>query len=174
MKNIGLIIITVLATWFVLTMVNIDMPFVPNIEVTSVPSELAQTTVSSSTVISVPQSAVMSYREVSLYIFKSINDVRVSYGLDELVWSEVLAGLAQEHSSWMALTSIYKHSENNVWENICTGTGYSNDIEAADAAVQSWLDSPPHRENMLNPNRSYGAIGYAKKGATFYVTFMAE
>ncbi len=56
-------------------------------------------------------------------------------------------------------------------ENLYMGSGGYN---SPGAAVQAWLNSPGHRENMLYPNAVHIGVGYAYDDATGagYVTAM--
>jgi uncharacterized protein YkwD len=78
---------------------------------------------------------------------------------------------AQRHADRMAATGLYGHEigpgtdfqsriyevgfTNSSGENI--GVGYGS----VDDAIQGWLDSPPHRKNMLKANYNAAGIAYA-------------
>jgi uncharacterized protein YkwD len=99
-------------------------------------------------------------------VLAQMNTIRRSHGLVPLRLSTPLAAAARQHSSSMAESGYFSHSsagggefwrrvqgfypqgkfgywsvgENLLWQ--------SPDIDAA-AALQMWMNSPPHRENLL-------------------------
>jgi uncharacterized protein YkwD len=106
----------------------------------------------------------------------AINDVRTRRGLTPLRLNRTLTAVAREHSRSMAEHGFFRHAsldgapfwrrikpvfrpvpgrtwgagENIVWQ--------SPDLTAADA-IQRWLNSPPHRKNLLTPSWREIGIG---------------
>ncbi|MGK7889998.1 MAG: CAP domain-containing protein [Leptolyngbyaceae cyanobacterium] len=99
------------------------------------------------------------------------NEFRAEYGLQPLAFNLDLIESAQGHSDDMASQDFFSHTgldgsspgdraleagypSSYVWENI--GTGYTTPEEA----VQGWINSPGHRDNMLNSEINVIGVGY--------------
>lgn len=99
------------------------------------------------------------------------NNFRSQNALPPLTLNSQLNAAAQEQSQNMALQDFFSHtgldgstpasraqaqgySFSFIGENI--GAGYQTPEEV----VQGWIDSPGHRENLLNPNYTEIGIGY--------------
>ena len=125
---------------------------------------------------------------IELGINKKINEERAAAGVAPLSLSPTLAALARAHSADMLANNYFSHSNASgcssscritaagyQWsmsgENIYFMSGYSiTPDKAVDMTVQSWMDSPAHRENVLNPSFMQEGIGIALRGSTLYVT----
>lgn len=116
-------------------------------------------------------------------VLHQINSVRCSAGLPMLLPSFALAEVAARHSEWMAISQSLSHvsqvpgqeelrdrldasredysmgAENVGYVSAC-GRNYA---ELANAMVRWWLDSAPHRQNMLNPDLEIAGAGIALK-----------
>lgn len=106
-------------------------------------------------------------KTVQTAIIKQTDEFRQSHGLAALKRDEHLMQAAAKFASFMAETSKYGHRANGktpaeravaagydycvVRENIAyrTNTGDVTAASLIDVFVQGWIDSPPHRENML-------------------------
>lgn len=108
--------------------------------------------------------------------FDEINDQRTAIGLQPLIWSDEAARVARVHSENMANFKFFSHEGLdgkmvndradafgvNKWkaigENIAYNRGYKNPIEFA---VECWMKSTGHRENILNGRWKEAGIGIA-------------
>lgn len=90
--------------------------------------------------------------EVEKALLHKINLERVAHGVAELVLSPIVHARARRHCKWMAAVGRFIHSNDGA-ENIAMGQADVDD------AVNSWMNSPGHRANILNPN--YTATGVA-------------
>ncbi len=117
--------------------------------------------------------------------FEEINQQRTAIGLPPLVWSDDAAKIARLHSENMANFNFFSHQGldgsmvNNradafginkwraIGENIAYNRGYANPIEFA---VESWMKSNGHRENILNDRWKESGIGIAitAEGAYYF------
>ena len=125
--------------------------------------------------------------EVTQQIFILTNNERMSRGLPALKLDENLSLIAYEHSRDMYFRGFFSHENpegedptdrarkkglstiNGIWEGIgenigetpigdVIGCGYvSSEESIAKCAVDSWMNSPGHRANILNIN--YDVIG---------------
>lgn len=101
-------------------------------------------------------------------VLSLVNEIRRRYGLKELVWDDALARVGREHCMDMAARGYFDHNTPEgltpfdrmknagisffaAAENIAAGQ-----TDPADA-VDSWMGSEGHRENILNP--LFGKMG---------------
>lgn len=108
-------------------------------------------------------------------IFLEINDARAAHHLSPLRWNARIAEQARRHSSRMLHHHFLSHEDPEyggpgdrlsmagvAWracaENIYQGMGHANPIRAA---VNSWLESAGHRQNLLNRTYTDTGIGVA-------------
>jgi len=179
MRTVLIIAITIICTWFVTSGASIEFKTAPVPTPTPAPpSVLAGPIPQPETkpfeppeVVEIPPPEI---ENIDHYIFDLINQERVADGKPELQWSEHLYKMSQEHSNWMLRNRALEHSEYNVWENIFEGILYPSEKSAAEATFQSWMTSPPHRANILNPSARTGAVSLIREGAVTYTTFMAN
>ena len=94
------------------------------------------------------------------------NEERKRNGFKTLKWNAQLFNAAQEHSQSMAHRDFFDHRElvkrvreegypsSFVGENI--SAGYSTPREV----VAGWMNSPGHRNNILNPNYTEIGVGH--------------
>lgn len=124
----------------------------------------------------------MSAAEAEQEVFRLVNQYRASLGLSELEWSDVIAEQCRIHSQNMASGALefnhggfdqriaaidavipYRFSA----ENLAKIADFDN---PAQVALESWLDSPGHKEN-IEDNFDMTGVGVAKQGDnTYYFT----
>lgn len=133
-----------------------------------------------------------SSAELEKQVFDLINRQRRSRGLKNLKWNTKVADVARGHSREMALYDYFSHTGldgrlvdkramdvglsnwSSIGENIAYLRGYD---DPAQYAVERWMLSPSHRENLLDPRWKETGIGLAiTRDGTFYFTqvFMVE
>jgi uncharacterized protein YkwD len=111
---------------------------------------------------------VTKVSELEDQVLTAINDLRRQNGLNELRLNAALSLAALGHSQSMARRGFFSHDGYNgapFWARIKPkyrpqrgnfwGVGenmvWSSPDLSADDAIQMWLDSPPHRKNLLTP-----------------------
>ena len=120
-------------------------------------------------------------------ILERLNATRAAHGLRPLVVSDGLENAAVAHSRDLIQAGVFQHDSPDGTsfvqrlKHFYSPSGYASwtagenllyntaDIDA-DTAIQAWLDSPPHRENMLNPDWrevGIGSMHAAAAGGTF-------
>src|SRR5215213_968850 len=118
--------------------------------------------------------------------FALINQKRAENGLPPLAWSDEVAKLARLHSENMVKFNFFSHKGMDgkmvdgradslgltrwtaMGENIAYNRGFKNPIETA---VEKWMLSPTHRENLLNDSWKETAVGIAvTDDGTFFFT----
>ena len=118
--------------------------------------------------------------------FELINRQRVLTGLESLKWSDDAAKIARLHSENMANNQFFSHTGSDgslvndradsagvskwraIGENIAYNQGFENPVEFA---VERWMLSPKHRDNLLNSRWQESGIGIAvTENGTYYFT----
>ncbi len=118
--------------------------------------------------------------------FKILNENRKDNGLSPVVWSEDMAKVARLHSENMATFKFFSHVGKDglmvndradalgfskwkaIGENIAYNRGYDN---PAEFACERWMQSPSHRENILNKRWKEAGLGVAiTPDGTYYFT----
>ena len=119
-------------------------------------------------------------------VFGLLNAERVHRGLSELPWSDDCAQVARIHSDNMAAQKFFSHRGTDgsmvddradrvglgawrvIGENIAYVRGFEN---PAATAIEKWLESTAHRNNLLGPNWQESAVGVAiSDDGTYYMT----
>lgn len=129
-----------------------------------------------------PQSA--STTQMETQVRQQINAIRQKNGLHSLENNQKLAQVARQYSQKMAIQKFFSHTSPQgdtmvqrvrsagifYWmlgENLFMGTNLTQPV--ADA-VQGWMESPGHRENILRPEFRQTGIGVWRTGNTYYFT----
>lgn len=125
-----------------------------------------------------PTSSAVSVniKSVERIVFDLINEKRAQNGLGPLAWSDELEKVARLHSEDMAEFDYFSHRSPNgkmvsdraddarvgkwraIGENIAFNRGYSDPVTKA---VELWLNSPSHKNNMMSGTWKESAIGVA-------------
>jgi uncharacterized protein YkwD len=131
-------------------------------------------------------SAAPNLSELEQKAFQLLNQKRIDIGLSTLVWSENMAKVARLHSNNMASFKFFSHKGldglqvdgraeslgfdkwRGIGENIAYNRGFNNPVEFA---VERWMLSDSHRENLLDKRWKESAVGIAvAKDGTYYFT----
>lgn len=118
--------------------------------------------------------------------FAMINAKRAEIGLEPLAWSDEVAKIARLHSENMVNLKFFSHRGQDgkmvndradmlgvtkwtaLGENIAYNRGFKDPIATA---VEKWMLSEGHRENLLNKRWKESAIGIAvTEDGTYYFT----
>jgi uncharacterized protein YkwD len=123
--------------------------------------------------------------------FDLVNAERQKRGLSPLVWDASLARLARYHSATMARDGVLSHTDRDgldlsgraqvlglhgwraLGENIAYNQGFSDPTAFA---VERWMISQAHRENILNGGFTHAAVGIARAadGRIFFTQVFME
>jgi uncharacterized protein YkwD len=124
----------------------------------------------------VKSSVIINTLSLEREAFKILNRTRAEKGESPLIWNEQLAAVARLHSGNMAEYNFFSHRGldgkmvssraddagvgkwRSIGENIAFSRGYGDPVAKA---VQLWLDSPAHRQNLLDVNWKEAAVGVA-------------
>jgi len=104
-------------------------------------------------------------------IFELTNIERINYGLPALVWNDDVAKAARLHSQDLAENNMTGHigSDGSTVGDRLTNvgvsfTGWSENVAFGsanpEALVQALMESPGHRANILNSNRTHLGVGF--------------
>jgi len=134
----------------------------------------------------VKSSVIVNIASVERVVFEMVNQKRAENGLAPLSWNNDLEAIARGHSQKMADFTFFSHRglDNKMvsdraddaklgrWraigENIAFNRGYHDPIAKA---VDLWLNSPSHRQNMMNSEWKDSAIGVAvAEDGSYYFT----
>ncbi len=99
------------------------------------------------------------------------NIERANEGLQPLTLNSQLSATAQGHSEDMAVNDFFSHTgldgdrlgdraEQNNYDYRALGENIAAGQRTPAQVVQAWINSPGHRENILNPNFTEIGIGY--------------
>lgn len=91
-----------------------------------------------------------------------VNVERRRRGMRALVIDRRLMRSASRHTRWMARSQNLQHTSEGVAENIAMGQ------QDSAQAVESWMDSPGHRANILGSYSKVGAAAYQAADGTVY------
>lgn len=122
--------------------------------------------------------------QIETAIYQQINQVRQKDGLSKLKTNDRLAAVARRYSQQMAERNFFSHTSIDgktlrdrvrasrisyriVGENLFKGT---NLTRPAPTAVDGWVKSKGHRENILEPTFAETGVGVWKKNNTYYMT----
>lgn len=103
-------------------------------------------------------------------IADQINQIRVQHGLAPLAWSQYMADISRSWSANCASRATLSHDPMALqladMENVAVMHNSPYD------AVPGWMNSPAHRDNILNPYAKTIGVGIVKNHATggYYVT----
>lgn len=112
---------------------------------------------------------------VEKQVLELVNEEREKQNIAPLKWNDDLANLARAHSEDMVERNFFGHINpdgQDAFERMkIYGIDYSYAAEniasgqmTAKAAVNSWMTSEGHRENILNPNLTELGVGTARGG----------
>lgn len=124
--------------------------------------------------------------DIEQAVFALVNRVRAEKNRAPLAWNNALAEAARNHAENMSRFDFFSHAGRDgsmvdervatqkiegwqaLGENIAYNRGY---IDPAEAAVEKWLLSPAHRDNLLGAAWQQTGIGVAlKPDGTVYFT----
>jgi uncharacterized protein YkwD len=123
------------------------------------------------TALAAPAAARPTAAEAS--VIRAVNQVRAQYALRQLALDLRLEWAARSHSRAMIRSGSFAHGDvrrrlaaagvRGIYgENLAWGVGSS---ATAASIVQMWLNSPPHRANLLRPG--FRRLGVGRRVGTF-------
>lgn len=128
-----------------------------------------------------PEEPVWSFTATEIDAIDAVNDVRAAEGLEPLEAATEIGEVSRKHSKDMLSGQVAFGHDGfdaradalaitlpwlSVGENVATSTGFSDPVGVA---VEGWINSPPHYENMLG-EWTHTGIGAANHDTTWYFT----
>src|ERR1700761_8421723 len=109
-----------------------------------------------------------------------VNADRAQQGLPALKWDPALAQAAQQHAQLMSEQGALSHQYpgepdlearagqagahfRTIAENVALAA-------SPQALEKEWMNSPPHRANILNPSLTSLGVGMVRKGGNYYAS----
>lgn len=130
----------------------------------------------------------MTVREFELEVWRLTNVERVRHNLSPLSYEEGLADLARLHSGNMLLHNFFAHRDHKgdevadrkdkyyptllisaIGENLGKFTNSGMKFTPHEL-VSGWMQSPLHRDNILNPQYTHLGVGLVFRGTTLFAT----
>ncbi len=136
------------------------------------------------------ENRITHLKEMESRVFRLTNEVRRKKGLPLLDKDEALTATARAHSDDMLRRNFFSHvnpdglspkdrlapvaaaTMSRAGENIWSGSGqdYADSKLLARVIVDSWMSSPGHRANILNPDYTHVGIGIGVMGKEIRAT----
>jgi uncharacterized protein YkwD len=125
-----------------------------------------------------------SYSSSELETMKLINNYRVSIGLSSLEKINYISGESEGHNNYMITNNVVNHDGFvNRSENIIktlgaktVGENIAYNYSSPQAAVNAWLNSPGHKENIVGNFTHFGISirENAVTGKKYYTNIFAK
>ena len=127
----------------------------------------------SSLALAAPASAATSTTTIENQVRTAINQQRVAHGCRSLLIDETLRSIARSHSSDMVKHNLFSHSGSNgstpasrieaTGYRLAYGENIAWGQRTAASVVTAWMNSAPHRANILNCSYNHTGVGVAYK-----------
>lgn len=122
--------------------------------------------------------------QMEAQVRQQINEIRQKNSLSQLRNNEKLAQVARNYSQQMAQKKFFSHTspEGSTMVQRVKSAGIfylmlgenlfmcTNVPQPVPSAVEGWMESPGHRENILRPEYRETGIGVWRKGNSYYMT----
>lgn len=117
--------------------------------------------------------ASTSLRSEAMRAFNLVNSQRSANGLPALVWDNNLESASAVRAQECSMSFSHTRPNGSAWytvnSRIMGGENLAYGYYDASSAVNAWMDSPTHRENILWPEFTKVAISvYAADDGTYY------
>jgi uncharacterized protein YkwD len=137
--------------------------------------------------VKIGEAGELDTRLIAEKIFNIVNEERKKNELYELKYDEELADVALVHSRNMVEQNFFSHGDpegrspqkrveeyypeifGGVGENIGFNHGETEE-DVAKNLMESWMNSPEHRDNILDDQFSDIGVGVEQKGSRYYAT----
>jgi Cysteine-rich secretory protein family len=129
-------------------------------------------------VVVMPARPVQAQQSPEQQVMQATNADRAEHGLAPLNWDPALAQAAAQHAQIMAgqpaLSHQYPGEPDLVARGGAAGAHFRSIAEnvalgpSPEALEQEWMNSPPHRANILDPRMNSIGVGMVKRGANYY------
>lgn len=105
--------------------------------------------------------------------FELANQKRTAAGLEALTWDSGLEQASAVRAVEASQSFSHTRPDGTDWwtvnSNLMYGENLAKGYDTADAAVQAWMDSPTHKENIMDSEFTSGAIAiHVSNGQWFW------
>ena len=105
--------------------------------------------------------------------FGFVNQLRTNSGYPELRWDDELAACAMVRSTELPAAFSHTRPDGSDWYTVCPDLMYGENLaqgyDSPEEAVDAWMNSPKHKDNILTPDYTTGGIGvYEHNGMWFW------
>jgi uncharacterized protein YkwD len=116
--------------------------------------------------------------ELAREVFDLANEARENEGLEPFEWDESLVSMASNWSGEMSETQVFEHQDlkallagnNDKFAGIGENILRSHSDDSAEELHQLWMDSPGHRDNILEPRFDQLGVAVTRNGDQLYAT----
>ena len=108
---------------------------------------------------------VYSQEDEIKMVLEKTNEERIANGLPALSWNEKSAPAAELRAEEAAQVFSHTRPDGSDWYTADPDTLYGENLargyDTAEKAIEAWMKSPGHRENILRPEFKSMSVGYA-------------
>lgn len=124
-----------------------------------------------------------TYNSTEIEAMDLINDYRVSVGLNKLEKINHISYKSEEHDNYMIINNVVNHDDfvsrsENIMEVLGAkkvGENIAYNYNSPKAAVEAWLKSPGHKENIEGDYTNFGiAIRVNSDGKKYYTNIFVK
>ncbi len=105
--------------------------------------------------------------------FQLVNEIRAEHGLSQLTWDSNIAAAGEIRAE--EITSNYSHTrpDGSDWytadADLLYGENLAENYDSSSEVVSAWMNCEEHRENILDPTFTTGAVStYEKDGKVYW------
>lgn len=114
-----------------------------------------------------------SLRAEAIKAYNLVNDQREAAGLSSLTWNGNLESVASVRAEEASVSFSHTRPNGKAWysvnSNIMAGENLAYGFNDAGSALNAWMNSPTHKENILWPEFTEIAIAvYVTDNGTYY------
>lgn len=111
-------------------------------------------------------------RTMAVTAFELANQQRTAAGLAALTWDADLENAAAVRAAECVQLFSHTRPDGSEWytvnSQIMHGENLAFGYDSANSVVTAWMNSPSHKDNILYPSFTRGAIAIYKSGNTYY------
>ena len=101
-------------------------------------------------------------RAVALEAFNQVNDIRAQAGLNKLTWDQNLETTSSVRAKECSQKFSHTRPNGKAWYTVNSkiqgGENLAFGFDTADDAVEAWMNSPTHKDNILYDEFTGGSI----------------
>ena len=111
-------------------------------------------------------------RAVAIEASNLVNEQREAAGLDDLTWDQNLETVSHVRAEECSRSFSHTRPDGRKWYTVNSkiqgGENLAFGFDTAEDAVEAWMNSPTHRDNILYDEFEKVAIGIYEEGGTYY------